>query len=46
MTAIARLKSKVGEISMDNGLLYAKIEALEVTWMILAEARGVLTPKN
>ena len=43
---IARLKSKVGEISMDNELLYAKIEALEVTWMILAEARGVLTPKN
>jgi hypothetical protein len=26
---IARLKSKVGEISMDNELLYAKIEALE-----------------
>src|SRR5215467_11513480 len=27
---IARLKSKVGEITMDNELLYAKIEALEV----------------
>ena len=26
---IARLKSKVGEITMDNELLYAKIEALE-----------------
>jgi hypothetical protein len=26
---IARLKSKVGEITMDNQLLYAKIEALE-----------------
>jgi transposase len=26
---IARLKSKVGEIPMDNELLYAKIEALE-----------------
>jgi hypothetical protein len=25
---IARLKSKVGEITMDNELLYAKIEAL------------------
>src|SRR6476646_407010 len=27
--AIARLKSKVGEITMDNELLYAKIAALE-----------------
>ena len=26
---IALLKSKVGEITMDNELLYAKIEALE-----------------
>ena len=26
---IARLKSKVGEITMDNELLYAKIAALE-----------------
>ena len=26
---IARLKSKVGEITMDNEVLYAKIEALE-----------------
>ena len=26
---IARLKSKVGEVTMDNELLYAKIEALE-----------------
>ena len=26
---IARLKSKVGEITMDNELLYAKIEAME-----------------
>ena len=26
---IARLKSKVGEITMDNELLYTKIEALE-----------------
>jgi hypothetical protein len=26
---IARLKSKVGEITMDNQLLYAKIEVLE-----------------
>ena len=26
---IARLQSKVGEITMDNELLYAKIEALE-----------------
>ena len=26
---IARLKAKVGEITMDNELLYAKIEALE-----------------
>ena len=26
---IARLKSKVGEITMENELLYAKIEALE-----------------
>ena len=26
---IARLKSKLGEITMDNELLYAKIEALE-----------------
>ena len=26
---MARLKSKVGEITMDNELLYAKIEALE-----------------
>ena len=26
---IARLKSKVGEITMDNELLYAEIEALE-----------------
>src|ERR1700686_4029826 len=26
---IARLKSKVGEITMDNELLYSKIEALE-----------------
>jgi hypothetical protein len=26
---IIRLKSKVGEITMDNELLYAKIEALE-----------------
>ena len=27
---IARLKSKVGEITMDNELLYAKIAAMEV----------------
>ena len=26
---IARLKSKVGEITMDNELLYAKIDAME-----------------
>ena len=26
---IARLKSKVGEITMDNELLYAKIAAME-----------------
>jgi hypothetical protein len=37
---IARLKSKVGEITMDNELLYAKIEALEGTRATASYGRG------
>jgi hypothetical protein len=37
---IARLKSKVGEITMDNELLQAKIEALESIRPLVAHRRS------